>query len=79
MALRIFDGAAGFEFGVERFYKVGSYGFWIGDEVLVPLAGVSDEERFVRRMERIWRLGAAVLARPRMRAPAGARDVCFWG
>ncbi len=39
-------------------------------------AGVSSEDGFVCRIEGIWRLGAAVLARAGMRAPAGTRDVC---
>ncbi len=46
------------------------------DQGFVPLGCVSDEDGFVRRMERIWRLGAAGFGTPENEGPAGARDVC---
>ena len=52
-------GSSGFELGGERFCEIGSSGFRLEMRGLFRWAGVSDEDGFVRRMEWIWRLGAA--------------------
>ena len=42
-------------------------------------ASISDEDDFVRRMERIWRLGAAGFGTPGNEGPCRGLNVGCWG